>query len=232
VDHDHVPHLGAGGGLLLGAVKAGNGGQPVGGPQEGAAAEDGEDQGEDEQPAAYAAAALGLLAALGAALGELQPVDDVGGFLVALLDEGELLRFVGRVRAAAGGGGRALAGHGRGLGGLGGGDGGLLARSLACVGVVRRIAVVSGLPGLPGVLDLRLLAGAVVVRGAVVVPVVRRGLLGLLRLLVEGTPVLVVTVDLGVLPVRFLSVVVHQCRPSARSSAQVPGGGVGTGRAC
>ena len=37
---------------------------------------------------------LGLLAALGAALGELQPVDDVLGVLVGLLDEGELLGAV------------------------------------------------------------------------------------------------------------------------------------------
>lgn len=92
VDDEDVPLLGARG--RRGARTGLGAGQLPGVPEVADAA--GHDQGEDhdqgDDPAACAA--LGLLAALGAVLGELQPVDDVLGVAVRLLDEGELLGAV------------------------------------------------------------------------------------------------------------------------------------------
>src|SRR5690606_6098754 len=100
VDDDHVPLLRPGrrGGAGTGAG-AGQAGQLPGVPEVADAA--GDDQGEHhgEGDDAAAGPAPGLLAALGAVLGELQPVDDVLGVAVRLLDEGELLGAV--LRSAA-----------------------------------------------------------------------------------------------------------------------------------
>lgn len=95
VDDDHVALLRSGGGrgvlLLPGAVEE----RQLARVPEVADAADGE-EGEDDDQGDHpvAAAAAGLLAALGPALGELEPVDDVLGVLVRLVDERELLGAV------------------------------------------------------------------------------------------------------------------------------------------
>lgn len=132
MDGDHVALLRPGccrAGLLLpGAVEER---QLARVPEVADATDDEEGEDDEERDHAVAAAAAGLLAALGAALGELEPVDDVFGVVVRLVDEGELLGAVVRVGRPALGparfgdpvGARRLrlcrggAGGGRGLGG-------------------------------------------------------------------------------------------------------------------
>ncbi|MBW8703508.1 hypothetical protein MBT84_28325 [Streptomyces sp. MBT84] len=100
MDGDHIAVLGARGRRRTGLATAGGGaGQLARVPEVSDTADghQGEDHDEGDDPAARAAP--GLLTALGAVLGELQPVDDVFGVAVGLLDEGELVGGVVAVTA-------------------------------------------------------------------------------------------------------------------------------------
>lgn len=92
VDDDHVTLLGGGGGRGTGVGVRGRrqGGQFPGVPEVAHSADREHRQDHDEGDQAAAGAALGLLAALGAVLGEVQPVDDVLGVAVRLFHEREL----------------------------------------------------------------------------------------------------------------------------------------------
>ncbi|GAA3234777.1 hypothetical protein GCM10020256_52090 [Streptomyces thermocoprophilus] len=166
MDDDHVTLLragrGGGAGVVAGVGQAGE----FPGVPEVADAADG-DQGEDDEEGddAAAGAAAGLLAALGAVLGELQPVDDVLGVLVGLLDEGELSGVVLPFVRCAGRGGHVVLGRSGLLRDVGGVP---VAAGLLCGGRRRGrdAGLLSAGGGLPvgvvaGVLRVGLLGGAV-----------------------------------------------------------------------
>lgn len=110
VDHDHVTLLGGGRGPGARAGVRGRRqtGQLPGVPEVAHPADGDQRQDHDQGDEPAAGAPFGLLAALGAVLGEVQPVDDVLGVAVGLLHERELLGVV-LLLALTGGSGGVLA---------------------------------------------------------------------------------------------------------------------------